>query len=191
MEIWKPIEGYEDSYEISNLGRVRSVDRFTPTWNGQVFKKGVIKTPKEDKDGYYKVWLSKESKKRPFFVHRLVAKAFIPNPHDFPIVNHIDGDKKNNVPSNLEWCTRSHNDKHAFQHGLRVPSDGGTSKPVAKIDPNSEAIIEIYRSISEAARKNDVTTSMIWSAANGKSRTAKGFKWAFVSEGVTTIESAS
>lgn len=179
MENWKPIEGYEDSYEVSDLGRVRSIDRFTPTWSGRVFKKGVIKTLKEDKDGYYKVWLSKSSKKKPFFVHRLVAKAFIDNVEELPVVNHIDGDKKNNVPENLEWCTRSDNDKHAFKLGLRRASDGGTSKRVAKIDPNTDEILEIYPSLSEAARKNDITIQMISYCAKGISKTGKGFKWAF------------
>jgi hypothetical protein len=186
MEIWKPIRNYEDSYEVSNQGRVRSKDRYTPTWNGQVFKKGVVKTLNEDKDGYYKIWLSKDSKKKPFFVHRLVADAFLDNADELPIVNHKDGDKKNNDVSNLEWCTRSHNDKHAFQHGLRKANDGGTSKKVVKIDPETDEIITVYDSMSAAARVNDITVQSISYCANGKQKIAKGFKWAFVDEGVTT-----
>lgn len=186
MEIWKPIKGYEDSYEVSNRGRVKSKDRDTPTWNGQVFKKGVIKTLKEDKDGYFKVWLSKDSKKKPFFVHRLVAEAFIENPNNLPVVNHKDGDKQNNYVENLEWCTRSQNDKHAFKLGLRKTTDGGTSKRVAKIDPQTNKILAIYDSMSAAARVNDITVQSISYCANGKQEVAKGFKWAFVDEGVTT-----
>lgn len=186
MEIWKPIKNYEDSYEVSDFGRIRSMDRYTHTWNGQVFKKGVIKTLKEDKDGYFKVWLSKESKKKPFFVHRLVAEAFIVNAEKLPIVNHMDGNKKNNHVDNLEWCTRSHNDKHAFEHGLRKATDGGTSKRVAKIDPDTNEILAIYESMSAAARVNDITVQSISYCANGKQEIAKGFKWAFVDEGVTT-----
>lgn len=191
METWKPIEGYESSYEVSDLGRVRSLDRFTPTWNGQVFKKGVIKTLKEDKDGYYKVWLSKESKKTSYFVHRLVAKAFIPNSEGLPVVNHIDGNKKNNVPENLEWCTVSYNTAHAFRVGLRQPSDGGTSKSVVKLDPVTEEVIETYRSLSEAAQSNGSTAQAVSYAANGKTMISNGYKWAFVGEGVTTIRRRS
>jgi hypothetical protein len=186
METWKPVKDYEGSYEISNFGRVRSVDRYTQTWNGQVFKKGVLKKLKEDKDGYYKVWLSKESKKKPFFVHRLVAQAFLSNDKLHPVVNHLDGDKKNNHVDNLEWCTRSRNDKHAFSIGLRKPSDGGTSKRVAKVDPKTYEMT-IYDSMSAAARENDITVQSISYCANGKKETSKGFIWAFVDEGVTTI----
>lgn len=187
MEIWKPVPGYEGSYEVSNLGRVRSVSRYTPTWSGKVFKKGTIKKQKEDKDGYFKVWLSKNSKKKPFFVHRLVATAFLDNPDNLPVVNHKDGNKKNNTVENLEWCTLSENTKHAFKIGLIKPSCRGTNKKVAKIDPATNEIISVYKSMSEAARENGITVQMISYCANGKNKTGKGFKWAFVDEGVTTI----
>lgn len=189
MEIWKPIPGYEGSYEVSNLGRVRSVDRYILTKNGKVFKKGVIRKPKEDEDGYLRVNLSKNGKKKEMFVHRLVAITFIDNPNNLPVVNHKDGNKKNNTVENLEWCTRSENDKHAFKLGLRKPTCGGTSKKVAKIDSKTNKIISVYKSMSEAARENGVTYQLISYCANGKYKTAKGFKWAFVDEGVTTIES--
>ena len=186
MEIWKPIKNYEESYEVSNQGRVRSKDRYTPTWNGQVLKKGVIKTLKVDKDGYYKVWLSKDSKKKPFFVHRLVANAFIPNDEDLPIVNHMDGNKKNNVPDNLEWCTRSHNDKHAFKLGLRKATSGGTNKRVLRMSPK-DGSIKMYESMSAAARDNGITVQNISYCANGHQSKANGFYWVFINEGVTTI----
>lgn len=186
MEVWRPIRNYEESYEVSNLGRVRSKDRYTPTWNGQVFKKGVLKTLKEDKDGYFKVWLSKNSKKKPFFVHRLVAEAFIDNPDNLPVVNHIDGDKKNNRVENLEWCTRSQNDKHAFKLGLRKPTDGGTSKRVLRMNPK-DGSVKIYESISAAARDLGVSIQLISMCANGLTKTANGFYWVLIDKGVTTI----
>jgi hypothetical protein len=186
MEKWIPIKNYEDSYEVSNLGRIRSKDRYTPTWNGQVFKKGVVKKLKEDKDGYFKVWLSHESKKKPFFVHRLVAEAFIPNEKGSPIVNHLDGDKQNNLPGNLEWCTRSENDKHAFKLGLRKVSCGGTSKRVLRMSPE-DGSVKIYDSMSAAARANGITAQNISYCANGLQPKANGFYWVFIDEGVTTI----
>lgn len=186
MEKWMPIKDYEDSYEVSNLGRVRSKDRYTPTWNGQVFKKGVIKTMQEDKDGYYKIWLSKNSKKKPYFVHRLVAESFLLNDSELPIVNHIDGNKKNNVPNNLEWCTRSHNDKHAFKLGLRKVICGGTSKRVLRMSPKNGSV-KIYESMSAAARDNGISVQNISYCANGLQPKANGFYWVFIDEGVTTI----
>ncbi|MGG0793148.1 NUMOD4 domain-containing protein [Brevibacillus laterosporus] len=187
-EEWKPILGYEGSYEVSNTGRVRSVDRYTRTKGKPILKRGVEKTKKEDKDGYYRVWLSRESKKKSFFVHRLVAIAFLSNPESYPVVNHKDGDKKNNHVTNLEWCSHAHNVKHAFSLGLRVPHCGGTSKPVAKMHPVTEEVISTYPSISEAARQNGVTTALISYCVNGGSEFATGYRWKFVNEGVTTTE---
>jgi hypothetical protein len=184
-----PIDGYEDSYEVSDGGDVRSKDRYRTFGRSRVLKRCVIKTLKEDRDGYFKVWLSKGSKKTPFFVHRLVATMFLPNPSGLPVVNHIDGNKQNNSITNLEWCTISDNTKHAFRIGLRQPGDGGMSKPVYSIDPFTNAVVKRYPSLSEAGRELGTSVENISMAANGVTKTAKGLKWAFVSEGVTTIES--
>ena len=186
METWKPIKDYVGSYEVSNTGKVRSLDRYTKTWNGEVFKKGVIKTLKEDKDGYHKVWLSRNSKKKPFFVHRLVARAFIENTSKLPVVNHIDGDKKNNNVTNLEWCTISQKTKHAFDIGLRKANDGGMSRAVFSIS-EADGSFKAYRSISDAARKTGISIQTISYCVNGRQRKARGFYWAFLKEGVTTI----
>lgn len=179
MEVWKPIPDYEDSYEVSNYGQVRSKDRYTPTRNGEVFKKGVIKTLKEDKDGYFKVCLSKNSKKKSFFVHRLVALTFIENPNNYPVVNHKDGNKQNNKVENLEWCTRSENDKHAYRIGLRKVTDGGTSKEVVQLDKETLKVLFEYPSISEASKQTGISVQMISYCCNGKCKTAGGFVWRF------------
>lgn len=71
--------------------------------------------------GYYRVDLSKERKSKRFRIHRLIAKTFIPNPNNFPEVNHINGNKKDNCINNLEWCTRKHNMKEAYKLGLVIP----------------------------------------------------------------------
>lgn len=115
-EIWKPVINYEDSYEVSSLGKVRSIDRYVPIFNGRRFSKGKIKDFKYDKDGYCIVHLYKNQKCNSSYVHRLVAKAFIPNPENKPQVNHIDGIKTNNKSENLEWCTGLENSQHSWKY---------------------------------------------------------------------------
>ena len=102
-EIWKDIAGYEKMYQVSNLGRVRSLDRYS--WNGYKYwlQKGKILKPCQQKSGYLNVDLSNgHSKSHKYRVHRLVAQAFIPNPNNYPQVNHKDEDKSNNKVEKLE-----------------------------------------------------------------------------------------
>ena len=112
--MWKDIEGYEGLYQVSDKGEVRSLDR-TERSKGNSYRqrKGMLLKQRIDKYGYYKVNLYKDSKLKTFVVHRLVAVAFVDNPMDLPVVNHIDGDKTNNHFSNLEWCTVQENTHHA------------------------------------------------------------------------------
>ena len=113
QEQWKPIEGYNGDYLISNHGRVRSL---------KCHKDRLMPLTKQRKGYYYvMLWDSNEQKATCRRVNRLVAQAFIPNPDNLPEVNHIDGNKANNHVSNLEWCTRSHNVKHSFDTGLKQP----------------------------------------------------------------------
>ena len=112
-EIWKPISGYEGLYEVSNLGRVKSLSRFQSTTER-------ILKGEYDNRGYYRVRLSKENITKKFQIHRLVASVFIKNPSFVRLqINHIDGNPSNNNVSNLEWCTHSENMKHAFKTGLQ------------------------------------------------------------------------
>lgn len=115
MEIWKPVEGYENMYEISNYGRVKSLSR--KALDGRVLKESIIKGGYFG-NGYQFVCLRKNGMNKNYLVHRLVAKAFVPNEHQYPNVNHIDGVKTNNHHSNLEWCTQSYNLRHAIKIGL-------------------------------------------------------------------------
>lgn len=122
-EIWKDVVGYEGIYEISNFGRVKSVERDIEIYqNGRVkiqHQKEVIMKQMTNHCGYLTVSLRKPRKKRAkFMVHRLVATAFIPNPQNKEQVNHIDANKKNNNVSNLERNTQSENMVHARQNGL-------------------------------------------------------------------------
>lgn len=121
-EIFKPIEGYEGLYEISNYGRVKNLkNRYYKT-------KGIfIMKPSKDKKGYYSITLTKNKVSRKTGIHRLIAKAFIPNPNNYPIINHIDNNPSNNSIDNLEWTTYSGNLIHAQKQGrlFEAQSKGG------------------------------------------------------------------
>jgi hypothetical protein len=114
MEIWKDIPRYEGYYQVSNLGRVKSLKRYQSPYET------ILKQPYND-GGYHIVSVWIKSKGEIFRVHRLIAQAFIPNPHNKPHINHKDGDKTNNHIDNLEWCTHLENMRHAFKTNL-VPT---------------------------------------------------------------------
>ena len=102
MEEWRPVEGFEGIYEVSNLGRVRNIK-----------KGGRLMTPQKVAHGYIQIRLHKNGEKTQWLLHRLVAKAFIPNPENKEQVNHKDLDKSHNTVDNLEWVTRDENLQHA------------------------------------------------------------------------------
>jgi hypothetical protein len=124
QEVWKNMIGYEDLYLISNMGRIKSLEKIIHYPNSCYNKtnKGVVRKERflkpSLKKRYLSVTLSKNNVKKYELVHRLVAIHFVDNPNNLPCVNHIDGDKHNNFVSNLEWCTHSENSKHAIEIGL-------------------------------------------------------------------------
>ncbi len=124
-EVWKDIEGYEGYYQISNMGRVRSLDRGMfveqdryeqPRW---MKRSGRILQQHPDGKGYPMVRLCREGKVKQIVTHRLVAIHFIPNPESKPAVNHIDSNPLNNSQANLEWCTITENNQHAVRMGRK------------------------------------------------------------------------
>lgn len=113
-ERWKDVVGYEGLYQVSNLGRVKSKDRIIKYSDGRtVHRRSFIKRPTYSNGGYPRIGLQVNGKLVMKFVHRLVAEAFIPNPNNYPIVNHKDEDKNNFVASNLEWCDYSYNTSYS------------------------------------------------------------------------------
>lgn len=118
QEAWKDIKGYEGLYQVSNLGRVKSLER--KVWSGTTFYTRSEKLLKQwkcrshNRDFYLYVTLSKHGIHKNVGVHRLVAQAFISNPSNLPEVNHKDGNKTNNVISNLEFCTCKENQNHSW-----------------------------------------------------------------------------
>ena len=116
---WVKIKGYEDFYEISSSGEIRSKDRTMTDKIGRTRSwKGKVLNPDIAPNGYYRVSFSINRKRKQFYVHRLIAEHFIPNPDNLPQVNHIDGNKLNNSLDNLEWVTVQDNVIHAYKNGL-------------------------------------------------------------------------
>lgn len=122
MEIWKDIRGYEGLYQVSNLGRVKSVARRVcnhPSGSTRQMQEHFI-TPTDNGNGYKIVGLRSDHKRQNKYVHRLVAEHFLENPQGKNYVNHIDFDKSNNRASNLEWCSQKENVQHSSSH-MRHP----------------------------------------------------------------------
>lgn len=169
-EIWKDIQGYEGLYQVSNKGRVKSLDRIVELKDGSKRSyKGKLLAPAANNRNYFQVFLCKDLKRQTFLVHRLVLQAFTPNPLNKPEVNHIDEDSTNNDLSNLEWCTSKEN----CNHGTKIAR---ASKPVKSICPKTgrEAF---YPSIVQAHKETGIDRSSIGSVTRGKGKTAGGYRW--------------
>lgn len=189
LEYWKPIPGYDDLYHASYSGKIRrmaahiygtGVSNYS---NGRAFLKEHILMPLGKTDKYFKVKLSLNGSTKQYTIHRLIATAFINNDDNKSDVNHKNGNKKDNSVSNLEWCTRSENHKHAIRTGLKNPPMMGrigknnpTSKRIVQKDMNGNAI-KYYDSISIAAKEFGSRT--VYLALTGQCKTAGGFKWEY------------
>jgi len=165
MEKWKDIEGYEGRYQISNLGKAKSLN-YGRTGKAQVLKTLI------DSGGYSYVVLFKKAKRKTNRISRLVAQAFIDNPENKLFVNHLDGNKHNNCVKNLEWCTQSENEKHAHKIGLK--NHKGEKHPGSKLkDIEVKVIKKLIKTslkISEIAHIFKVTPSLITLIKKNKTR---------------------
>lgn len=135
-EVFEDLKGYEDSYQISDFGRIFTKRRLV----GNQIYYGRELVPQITKDGYLKVTLCKNGECKKFYLHRLVAIQFIDNSTNLPQVNHKDGNKLNNVATNLEWCTKLENQNHAVRTGLMQK---GQNRPSAKL--TEAQVLEIYK----------------------------------------------
>lgn len=180
-EIWKPIAGYE-GYFVSSFGRVRSDDYISGRWKKRVKRKKPLLLSQElTHDGYLRVVLSREKSSKHFSVHRLVAAAFIPNPNNYPEVNHKDENSQNNCVENLEWCTRKYNANYGTlpsresEWNINHPKK---SKPVCQYSLDG-VFIEEFPSINEASRRYGICGECISRCCMGRQSTSAGFKWKF------------
>jgi hypothetical protein len=153
MENWKWIPEYENFYQASDKGRVRSVDRKVHTHNSDFqLKKGKVLSPAIDKLGYVNVALSKNNKLASYKVHRLVALAHIPNPLNLREINHKDCNKENNTVENLEWCTRIENLTHAIKNKLIKYNYGDDHHNTLIKESEHEKIKKLYYTDGEPVK---------------------------------------
>lgn len=172
-EIWKDITGYEGYYQVSNKGRVRSLDRKVECFHGRkATRLGQIRKQSRNNGGYCCVVLSKNSKHKTFDVHRLVAQAFLENPNPDFEVNHKDGDKTNNDVDNLEWVSRSYNLAHSYKVCGRDNNFTRKKRSVLCVETGV-----IYPSAAEAARILHVNADRICQVVAGKAKTTGGYTW--------------
>lgn len=174
-EIWKPIKNYEGVYEVSNKGKIRSLERKVNYKNKKERTiEGQEKMQTLNSKGYLKVTLWNKHKSQTREVQRIVAETFIPNTENKSQVNHINGIKTDNRVDNLEWCTPKEN----TQHSIYVLKNGLVG--VCKFDKKSGKCLEMYESIKEAGIKNGIKPCSISNVVNGRRKTAGGYEWAIV-----------
>lgn len=184
IEIWKDIEGYE-GYQVSNLGRVKSIDREISTSSGKRLIKGTIRKTTLTNGGYEKVVLYKGKKRKTTLVHRLVAMAFLDNPNNYPQVNHKDENKVNNTvfvngdgsinlnKSNLEWCTNEYN--HNYGTAVQRIAEKNYKK-VHQYTLDGE-LVKVWESVSKAHK--ELNLRHIDAVARGERNKCGGYIWKY------------
>ena len=177
-EVWKDIQGYEGRYQVSNAGRVRSLQ-----YKGR--KRVLILKPIQKTTGYYVVSLSN----RQIHIHRLVAEAFIPNPFHLPVVDHINTNKADNTVENLRWCSIKDNVNNPISKELRIKAvqckcrgrfgkDSATHKTVYQFNITGE-FVRRWDCMSDACRHYGIDSGAMTKVCQGKNYTAKGFVWRY------------
>lgn len=162
MEVWKPVVDYENLYEVNNYGDIRSL---------YSKKKNILK-PYINRKGYKVVTLCKNGEQKTLLVHRLVAKAFIPNPDNLPCINHKDENGSNNNVSNLEWCSYLYNNTYGTRLTKHITK---ISKPVRCIETGV-----VYSSACSAQRETGIRQGDISQCCHHQRKSTGGYTWEFI-----------
>ena len=168
-EIWADIEGYESLYAISSKGRCWS-------YKTKKFLKETI-----NNDGYLRFSLFKNGKHKRYLAHRLVAKSFVDNPNQYPEINHINENVKDNCAENLEWCTHKQNINYGSRNkkvSIALKNNQNSAKRVQNIDT-----LNIYDSLTKAEKETGIDLSQICLCCKNKAKTAGGYRWRYVEKG--------
>lgn len=182
MEKWKPVKGYEGLYEVSDRGRIRSVDRFDRKgkfWAGRVMKQNT-----SNYGGYCRIKLCKDGDHRLRLVHRLVYEAFVGDIPDGLEINHIDENTQNNHVNNLEAVTHIENMRHGTGLARSAKARRNAphrSHPVLMFSLDGE-FLKRFPSMSEAARQTGASQGNIWMVCRGRVKTAGGYIWKYAQE---------
>lgn len=190
MEIFKDVIGYEGLYKIGNCGIVISCERMKLSKNGSYSRmQQTIKKPNTDKDGYLYVNLSKNDKNKTYKIHRLVAIHFIPNPNNYPIINHKDETKDNNNVDNLEWCTVKYNNNYGTIKQKKLKGElhpfygkpAHNRKPILQYTKGGEFVKE-WLGAFEIEKELGIAGTKIAAVCKGKRKSAGGYKWKYKNE---------
>ena len=188
-EIWKDIEGFDGMYQVSNLGSIKSL------YNYNQIEERILSPYYNKQTGYYMVNLCKNGKGKTYTIHRLVVKAFIPNPDNLPFVNHKDENKLNNTvyinedgsvdfdKSNLEWCTNKYNINYGscsekMRNAKLGKFNNKLSKVIIQYDFDGNFIKE-WSSAAEIVRTTVYGQGNICACCRGERKTAYGYIWKF------------
>jgi len=178
-EIWKDVIDYEGIYQVSNMGRVKSLSRkrlINKKMNSYHILPEKIMVIKSDKNGYCHLTLCKNNKRKTYWLHRIVLKNFVNNLNNLPQINHINGNKSDNRVENLEWCTSKHNYHESVRIGIRNVKPRKpykNSKKLAQIKDNQ--IVKIFDSRAIAIKELGILTINV-----GSPKRCYGYHWKYI-----------
>lgn len=188
-ERWLPVVGYENFYEVSDKGRIRSLDRITRNGRGNYLKRGRIMKMVDNGNGYLKVCLKAKDKSEKKYVHRIVAEAFIENPENKHFINHLDNNPQNNVVENLEWCTPLENVLWMAKQGRNKRTDkwlehlheGQRKSYKAVVGENLETGETIFFENLNSVREKGFQPSCVCYCCKGTRgiKQHKGYRWSY------------
>jgi HNH endonuclease/NUMOD4 motif len=164
-EMWRPVVDWEDLYEVSNMGHLRSLPRVVSYRDGRVrsFSAGVRSVRMNRATKYVQVCLHRDNIATQSYVHRLVALAFVPNPANKKCVNHLDGNRSNNVHTNLEWCSHAENIRHAHSVGLAKALSGEDAHNARLTWKDAEQLRhDVWNVVRQWSEERGVHTQVAW-----------------------------